>query len=74
MLSKSIYIIKLHDRKITKKFFKFCLLACNIKILIEQAKKFCKLTCIINKIEVKIIIINRIIIIIGEKIAIIIYN
>ena len=50
------------------------LLACNIKILIEQAKKFCKLTCIINKIEVKIIIINRIIIIIGEKIAIIIYN
>ena len=50
------------------------LLACNIKILIEQAKKFCKLTFIINKIEVKIIIINRIIIIIGEKIAIIIYN
>ena len=50
------------------------LLACNIKILIEQGKKFCKLTCIINKIEVKIIIINRIIIIIGEKIAIIIYN
>ena len=50
------------------------LLACNIKILIEQGKKFCKLTCSINKKEEIIFIINRITIIIGEKIVITISN